>query len=210
MAQCSRHRLDIHSRAQRIALQPDHRQAEQRADQPVEFAQRAIRCLLDRVLHARRVHAVLHLRFIHATDLVKMQRLRCRHHPVEGRLAIEGGQQFFGKTLGQRGFMLIEQAARMRQSLALTPLMRLAFLLAQRAAHMRDEAEHQGTGASHRFGNRGPVKQGVRPGVLGFGDFHGSSGSSGKWFYFSALKRMRLGLAPSSPRRRFLSASYSW
>jgi hypothetical protein len=28
--------------------------------------------------------------------------------------------------------------------------------------------------------------------------------------YLRALKRMRLGLAPSSPRRRFLSASYSW
>jgi hypothetical protein len=28
--------------------------------------------------------------------------------------------------------------------------------------------------------------------------------------YFKALKRTRLGLAPSSPRRRFLSASYSW
>ena len=26
----------------------------------------------------------------------------------------------------------------------------------------------------------------------------------------SALKRMRFGLAPSSPRRFFLSASYSW
>jgi hypothetical protein len=28
--------------------------------------------------------------------------------------------------------------------------------------------------------------------------------------YFKALKRTRLGLAPSSPRRFFLSASYSW
>ena len=28
--------------------------------------------------------------------------------------------------------------------------------------------------------------------------------------HFKALKRMRLGLAPSSPRRFFLSASYSW
>ena len=28
--------------------------------------------------------------------------------------------------------------------------------------------------------------------------------------YFSALKRMRCGRAPSSPRRFFLSASYSW
>ncbi len=28
--------------------------------------------------------------------------------------------------------------------------------------------------------------------------------------YFNALKRTRLGLAPSSPRRFFLSASYSW
>ena len=211
-------RADVALGPQRIAFRLHTAQTLGSAHQGVEFCQHGVRGMERRLLGLGQLHLGLHLAFVHERKLAKV------HAGVVGRTASFSDCRAFGKdfeqghgiALDQRSLVLVEQAQRIAEQIALLDVAASRLLAGQGTLGDLDELPHQCLAPANGVDNAGAENGSQTRGGQG----HGGREESGKRFpdailldlgpYLRALKRIRLGFAPSSPSRFFLSASYSW
>ncbi|MNS86959.1 hypothetical protein D3C72_1208810 [compost metagenome] len=206
---------DVTFGAQRIALGLYAAQPLGGTHQRVEFCQHRIGGMQGRLLGFGKLHLGLHLALIHKGEFAKV------HAGVIGRPPFgDSGplrkdlQQCHGVALDQRCLVLIKKTQAVADQVALLDIAVAGLFLRQGTLRDLDQLPHQRLAATHGVDNTG-AENGFRTGrCLGHGGIGRKKIPAAMLLdlapYLSALKRIRLGLAPSSPRRFFLSASYSW